>query len=409
MLETFKVLEEIEKARGTIKKMQLLQLLQNNKFARFYFDTAFNSYLNYGISKIKDAGRTYPTPTQHQLLDLRVALVKRHITGAMAKAAMEISISTSDPLINKWLKAMWQKDLKIGLSSISINKVFGGMIPKFELQACASLKKGKEIEGSWIVEPKYDGLRAVIVFENGNCKGVLSRSGRELFNMENIIEELKGIGLKDGVLDGEVYGKDWNETISIVKASRGSRDSDKIKFFAFDYIPLEEWNENRGVTRLEDRKATLYHLINVMGGDRLTSTVEVPYFGIGSSDEAWSWAKKFLDQGYEGSVIKNMDSVYEFKRSKNWLKLKFEETYDLEIVGFQKGSGKNKNRLGAFICKGFKGEEVNVGGGFSDLQREELWKEAKSYVGKIMEVKCQEKTKDGSLRFPVFVRMRDDK
>lgn len=407
MKQTFKILEEISGVSGTNKKMELLSTLKDNEFAKFYFETVFNSYLTYGVSELGVCDVDYEVKSLKELKALRDKLVSRELTGGLARAELATTISTKDELVNKWLKMMWEKGIKIGISTISINKVFKDLIPKFELQQCQSLEEDEELTGNWIVQPKYDGLRAVIIFEGGRCMSILSRSGRELFNVDHIIKELTDVNFKNGVLDGELYGKDWNESISVVRASKGKRDGGAIKFYAFDYIPLNEWKSLKGTTPLVKRLEMLKNLINLPGG--LVNIEQAPSQPVANAKEAWIWADKFKGVGYEGAVAKDLGSVYEFKRSENWLKLKFEESHDLEIIGYQEGSGKNKGRLGAFICKGFKGETINVGGGLSDEQREEVWKKKETYIGKIIEVKCQEKTKDGSMRFPVLVRFRDDK
>jgi ATP-dependent DNA ligase len=72
------------------------------------------------------------------------------------------------------------------------------------------------------------------------------------------------------------------------------------------------------------------------------------------------------------------------------------------------GTGKNANRLGNFIVD-VDGVKVNVGEGITDKQRDEFWQNKNKLIGKIIEVKFQEKTPDGSLRFPRFVRHRMDK
>jgi len=413
MRKTFEVLEGISRASGSIKKLELLRTLKDNEFAKFYFETVFNKYLTYGVNPIESLGNE-GLCAGIWLRELREKFINREVTGDAARKEMARTYSTSNPLWNKWIYMMWERNLRIGISDITINKVFLGLIPKFELQQCHSLDKGEELKGEWYVEPKLDGLRAVLVFEKGVCKDALSRNGRPLYNMEHIVQEIASSGFKEGVIDGEIAGSDWNESISTVRASKSKRDIRNIHFKVFDYIPIEEWKKREGKTILKDRKILLEKLYKKFSNFKYSS--DIAYYKVKNSVDAWNYAKNWRDMGYEGAVAKRVDSVYEFGRSYNWLKLKFEETYDLVIVDMQTGSGKNKDRLGAFICKTGKGEKVNVGGGFTDEQRDEIWEHKKKYIGRIVEVKCQEKTKDGSLRFPVVVsdekgniKFREDK
>ena len=127
-------------------------------------------------------------------------------------------------------------------------------------------------------------------------------------------------------------------------------------------------------------------------------------------------AYDFCAQGYEGLVVKNIDSKYVRKRSKEWCKIKQMHTIDCPVVGFEHGKGKYEKVLGKLFCrldsnidpqipKKFNGNEFGVGSGFDDAERQEFLKN----LPELIEVKYQELTNDGIPRFPIFVRVRDDK
>ncbi len=110
--------------------------------------------------------------------------------------------------------------------------------------------------------------------------------------------------------------------------------------------------------------------------------------------------------GGEGVIVKNTDGEYHCKRSRNWLKIKDQQTVDAPIVGLEEGTGKYEGMLGAVIVD-LDGVDVRVGSGFSDEQRKDLWFDQP--IGQMIEIEYHEKTPDGSLRHPRFVRFRDDK
>jgi DNA ligase-1 len=125
------------------------------------------------------------------------------------------------------------------------------------------------------------------------------------------------------------------------------------------------------------------------------------------------FAEASVEEGYEGIMIKSMDAPYECKRSDFWMKWKPTITVDLNIVGFEQGTGRNENRLGAIICEGVDNDRtirVNVGSGFSDSNRDEYWLRRDTLLGDVVEVEADAVTQnqDGSysLRFPRFVRFR---
>jgi DNA ligase-1 len=125
------------------------------------------------------------------------------------------------------------------------------------------------------------------------------------------------------------------------------------------------------------------------------------------------FAQASVEQGYEGIMIKNLDAPYECKRSDFWMKWKPTITVDLNIVGFEEGTGRNAGRLGAIICEGKDNKRnirVNVGTGLSDDNRDEYWTARSQLLGQVIEVEADAVTQnqDGSysLRFPRFVRFR---
>jgi ATP-dependent DNA ligase len=108
-----------------------------------------------------------------------------------------------------------------------------------------------------------------------------------------------------------------------------------------------------------------------------------------------------------------MIGIWEDKRSKDQVKFKAELECDLMIVGWEQGTGKNKNRLGALICESADGViRVNVGSGFSDEQRDEFTVDM--VVGKVATVKYNARIQDKSgnaesLFLPTFIELREDK
>jgi ATP-dependent DNA ligase len=134
---------------------------------------------------------------------------------------------------------------------------------------------------------------------------------------------------------------------------------------------------------------------------------------------AWEiYIKGMHKLGHEGAVFKRLDSQYEYKRSNAWYKAKPTYDADLLIVGMQKGEGKYFDTLGALIvageveCKGVKTfVQCNLSG-MDDAMRDWFWarKDNPEIISKmVVQVEFQNVTADGSLRFPRFIRIRDDK
>lgn len=105
------------------------------------------------------------------------------------------------------------------------------------------------------------------------------------------------------------------------------------------------------------------------------------------------------------------DAPYVCKRTNNLLKVKVFQDCDLEITGFQQGTGKFADTLGALLVD-YKGNSVGVGSGMSDEQRKEFWDHQDRYLGRVVTVQYFEETNDAdgnkSIRFPVFKELREE-
>ena len=128
--------------------------------------------------------------------------------------------------------------------------------------------------------------------------------------------------------------------------------------------------------------------------------------------------KKFNElsiiKGFEGIMIKDPMSFYECKRSTSWLKSKPFIEISLEVKNYEEGTGRNKGKLGALVAEGKdngKFFRLNIGSGFTDLQRQDFWNNKEKLIGQIVEVRADSisKSQDGdswSLRFPRFKTFR---
>lgn len=98
---------------------------------------------------------------------------------------------------------------------------------------------------------------------------------------------------------------------------------------------------------------------------------------------------------------KDPDSVYEFKRTRSWWKLKDEDSEDGEIIDFEPGDQDSgfAHTLGKIVIRLENGVIVRASG-IKHKYLDEIWNNQEKYRGRIVEVHCHEKTPDGSLRHP---------
>lgn len=252
----------------------------------------------------------------------------------------------------------------------------------------------------WWVEPKYDGAR--LIYHKGKF---LSRTGKPLHNLDHLKEDLKG--LSGWTLDGEVYGKNWADTMSVARASKTVKDNNGLRFAVFDGMADHEWEDRISNFTLEERYRTTKKVLAEM---RCNFIHPVPHSSLVNDYEIFSLIHRDnLAAGCDGTVLKRWNSLYEFKRTKTWLKVKPIETYDCKVIGLVEGEGKHKGRMGALEILP-EGSEVRsyVGTGFTDEERIAWW--AWRRVGTVMvEVEARGVHPSGRLIEPRFIRIRGDK
>jgi DNA ligase-1 len=224
--------------------------------------------------------------------------------------------------------------------------------------------------------------------------------------------------IPDGtVLDGEITvfedrGIPSKEAYKrAMKITRSDGEKHGLKMKCFDAMHIDEWKAQKCTHDYIERRA----LLNTLVARKALIYFEVlPELYRGTDT---SKVLELLDEAIanqeEGVMINICDAPYEFGRTWSLMKVKKMNTLDLEIVGYEEGSGRLAGTLGAIHVRYKDGNIVKVGSGFSDELRALIWLEPSDFIGKIAEISYFEETTnaDGgkSLRFPVFKDFRTDK
>ncbi len=125
-----------------------------------------------------------------------------------------------------------------------------------------------------------------------------------------------------------------------------------------------------------------------------------------------------LDRGYEGVMIKRRNGKYlPGKRGDEWLKVKAMSTGDFFIVGSNPGAGRNAGKVGSLKVAYWDGKKPVLCAdvrGFDDATCDELTDPEtgdvrKEFVGRVLELMGQSRTKNNRIRHPHFIRWREDK
>ena len=276
-------------------------------------------------------------------------------------------------------------------------------------QLCQVYKGTENIKG-WYAEPKINGNRGLIFIGN-NYINVLSRNNKPIYNTELIQADIINSRFNNYVLDGEFYipgdttnNTDWSNTTSVLRTQTKHNERDKLCFFVFDIFPLVYRGEKLIDYPLRERKLYLNNVVKQINSPRIKF---VEYAVVNNHSDVLICLNTYLMQGFEGTVIKDPFSAYVNKRSNSWLKVKKIVTDEYPIVNVLRGKGKYSKTTGSILIS-VNGVIVGVGTGMTDNDRNLIWSERDELIGIYLEVSYQTKSKDGSLIFPVFQRIRYD-
>jgi bifunctional non-homologous end joining protein LigD len=205
----------------------------------------------------------------------------------------------------------------------------------------ATLTEERFVADEWTFERKHDGIR-LIVFRDGDEVRMYSRTRREQ-DIPRIRDAVRARPVHQVILDGELT---WD------------RDSG---YHVFDVL----WLDGRNVMSLplRERRAILAG-IPLRPPLHRTEAIDHP--------EPWELARA---NGWEGVIAKRLDSTYEQKRSKQWLKMKCELAQDFVVGGFTDPQG-GRVGIGALLVGYYEGSDFvfagKVGTGFDTAMLNEL-------------------------------------
>ena len=247
----------------------------------------------------------------------------------------------------------------------------------------------KYISEPFYVQPKLDGVRLLVSKDGG-----ISRTGKIIPGTE-----ILGKGLEPGqYVDGEAFDPNLNfeELTSTFKT-----DPLKLKFHVFDFFDLKAEALARDKMTFEQRweyvKDSIYN----------PHYEYVDTFSVKKHKDMEGYHKMFIQQGYEGTMIRDRFSVYEVGQRSNYLlKYKDFQTEEYEITGAKTGHGRDADAV-VWVCKTENDNQFTVRPEGTIVQREEHYRNYKKYIGKMLTVRFQNLTALGVPRFPVGVTIRD--
>jgi bifunctional non-homologous end joining protein LigD len=283
----------------------------------------------------------------------------------------------------------------------------------------------------WVFELKYDGYRLFAEKRAGEVK-LYSRAGNDFTaTFPEIAEIAAALPFSQFIIDAEVVVLDARGLPSfslLQKRGRLTRRADVARaalelpcsIYAFDLLAFDDLDLRP--LPLVERKTALRALLPVSGAMRYSEHFE------GQGEAMFDEAERM---GLEGIIGKRAASPYVSKRSTDWIKVNAAKSDDFVVVGYlpPKYGGKG---FGALLLAQYRDGELTyagrAGSGFAardfavlepllatkpkaeppaaaELARGSVW----IGDGPVVQVKFKQRTPDGMLRQPVYMRLREDK
>ncbi len=398
------VIVAFEKAEATSsrnEKIEALRELQGESRCKAIslMDALLNPFKTYGVSAPRNAvfqGSIGNSDIElAHFLDLLKKLESRQLTGHTALTAVRNFLESCKSGPGRWFQRIINGEGPRGVGWATVQAGLGYEVPYFSCQLADTWDGMLDPSKNCIVEPKLDGMRCLLILDP-KAPRALSRNGKPIRNMESVVQACMAI-TDCLVIDGELFAGSWEASITAGKAE-GSKV--KKSLWAFDAVPLDDFRRRSSSCPLRERKATVAQFRGIEG------ITIVPHRTVTTPEEVTNAAQDWVENGFEGAVLKDLDAPYFFDRGCAWQKVKFFRDQEFSCVDVYEGNGRLRGTLGGIVVA-VDGVKVGVGTGFNDLQREELWLDQSKIVGRLVTVKYQRKSPDGALIFPVFLRVRD--
>ena len=420
LLDLYAKFEQLRNSTKKADKINCLTEFKDDELFAFVLEFLLNTDKKTGISTAKLNKSISNKKLEVETFICLRSLIKYVLANSTGKDNIVRSVQCyieelSNISLKTFVADLITKKYKCGVTAKVAAQILPDLIKKEHQVMLANKFKG-EIEKPMQVTLKLDGIRCTALINEDNNIEFLSRQGKNITGLNQITNALKQMNLQGYMLDGELIrinkeNISSDENFKLTTSIVSSKDDDKtdLEYVIFDLLPLHDYKRQECDWIYAKRKKALNQLIKDNEFIR-----KVPMYTITDSiDKVQELLKMVEEQGQEGLMLNSLTGLYKFgKRSNDLLKVKQFNSCDIFCTGVEEGEGKYAGTLGKIVCD-YKGYQLRVGSGFTDEERDYFWKHKSEIVNRIVEIKYFEESSDKdenlSLRFPVFVQVRNDK
>ena len=407
--EVINIVKQLRETSGTNDKIVLLRRNCNNELLRKVLRYTYDTDLKYGVQKKSIVMRTGESKWS-SLFEMLDELAESNINDSLKRNVGRFinNLETEDEkeLVTKILL----KNLDVGLNVKNINKGMKGLIVSHDIM------KGSSWDGTLnsevAVSLKLDGIRCSWLIKDGKAIAK-TRQNKIIQGMNELTKAIEEVfGEQDLFVDGELLATNkeglssedlFKKTSAIVNSKGLKKD---LTFVAFDIVSLEDYNNKSNSTPFLERREQLECYVGLK--NELVKLAPM-YFITDSIDRIYEKLDEVVKDNCEGLMLNKINGFYEFKRTKQLLKVKKFNEGDVLVTDILEGEGRLEGTLGKVEVQfKYKGDIYtnNIGSGFSDEEREYYWKHKEELIGKVVTIKYFEITKNEQggfgFRFPTW-------
>lgn len=362
------ILDQLRTTTGSNDKISILSENIDNHCLREYLKFSLDNSITFGVKEFKytpGVGNMDDSNAFVQFEILALALSTRALTGNAALESIRETFLQFTATQCLWFERCIKKDLSIiGIGRSIVEKVWPNLTGKFRVNLAAEEKEIGKFDWSdgASIEVKLNGVRTLVEVDNGEITWVKGRSGLELPNFYLIVSGIvKALLPTDKyIFDGEVHCKnslentmtvcsfDFNKSREDFKTEKAYRKWYDEKFSIavallndctydiFDIIPIDEFNNLECSRTYLERRVLLENLRQSLIENNISIIRVVDSFPVADKDEAVSIANQYMVLGLEGAILKANGAKYEYKRARNFIKIKeCTGEFEAQIIGIE--------------------------------------------------------------------------
>lgn len=271
----------------------------------------------------------------------------------------------------------------------------------------------------YIMERKYDGIRILAYVKDGAVEFYTRTATNKTGWYPEVEAALLDTFPSGTWLDGEmvVFNEDGSQSWGGAQSVNGaSKDKARLRSHTVTYVIFDVLSTDINGTPTDIRSLPFTARQNVIAtylpvGDK--TIMPSPQYNISILD-AQEQYDAFLEEGYEGAMLKRKDSPYRSgARGHGWFKIKATDEADVIIMGFTDGKDSFANMVGAIEFGQYQDDgEIHYRGRCSGMTmevRKDITDNPNKWMDRVVSVSYMTIMPSGTLRHPQFKRIRDDK